>query len=74
MKTTCGSSILALSPNANAESREYCKDHHCDGYHRDGDRNYNRDRGNFNSDQNRNHHQRYSYDRGRSHQWRYGDR
>ena len=40
------SSILAISPNANAESREdYCRNHRCDGYNRNSDRHYNRDRG-----------------------------
>ncbi|MHC5760463.1 hypothetical protein [Nostoc sp.] len=79
------SSILALSPNANAESREqYCRDHRCDGYNRDrnynrdSDRNYNRNR-NYNRDSDRN----YNRDRGsyqRSHdqnhrqRYRYYDR
>ena len=69
------SSILALSPNANAESHEkYCRDHRCERDYRDSDRNYNRDRGNYHSEQNRHHRERYSYYDGRAHQWRYGYR
>ncbi len=68
-------SILALSPNANAESREqYCRHHRCDRYQRDGDRHYNRDRGNSYSDRDRSHHQRYRYYDRRAHEWRYGYR
>lgn len=57
------SSILALSPNANAEYREdHCRDHRCDGN--------NRDRGNYHSDRERYHHQRYRYYDRSAHEWR----
>ncbi|MEH2003526.1 MAG: hypothetical protein V7L00_33300 [Nostoc sp.] len=75
------SSILALSPNANAESREqYCRDHRCDGYNRDhnynrdSERNYNRDRGSYQRSHDQNHRQRYRYYDRSAHQWRYGYR
>ena len=65
------SSILALSPNANAESREeYCRHHRCEGNHRYGDNNDNR----YSRDGDRNHRQRYRYDDRRAHEWRYGYR
>ena len=44
------------------KSEDYCRYHRCEGNHRYGDNNYNRERDNhYNRDRDRNHRQRYRY-------------
>jgi|GEM_PF-4541265 hypothetical protein len=49
-------SLVALSPNANAESRyEYCRHHRCNNYHYDRGHHYG-----YNHQETRRHYQRYN--------------